>query len=208
MAQNPFLPCYNRAQINLGGSKMAFCANCGNKVGENDKFCASCGTTRVPGAPAVQPEPPPPPPVYQAAPVQPQAPPQSAYNAPAGGYQQPLGATTSGESSTGLSANVAALIAYFGWWVTGIIFLILEKKSQFVRFHAAQSIVVFGAISIINVILSVAFSRFWVLSGLLSGVLWIAGFALWVLLMYKAYRGETYKLPIAGDIANSITRKI
>ncbi len=117
---------------------MAFCANCGNKVGENDKFCAACGTTRVPGAPTAQPAPPPPPPAYQAAPVQPQAPPPPAYNAPPGGYQQyaPPPATvpgTSGDSSTGLKANVAALIAYFGWWVTGIIFLVLEKKSQFVR---------------------------------------------------------------------------
>jgi len=51
---------------------MAFCANCGAKVGESDKFCGSCGATRVPGAPAGQvppPPPPPPPPVYQAPPL-------------------------------------------------------------------------------------------------------------------------------------------
>ncbi len=192
---------------------MAFCANCGNKVGENDKFCAACGTTRVPGAPTAQPAPPPPPPAYQAAPVQPQAPPPPAYNAPPGGYQQyaPPPATvpgTSGDSSTGLKANVAALIAYFGWWVTGIIFLVLEKKSQFVRFHAAQSIVVFGAVSILNFILNIAFRRFWIIGGLLSAVIWIAGLALWVFLMYKAYQGENYKLPIAGDIASSIAGKV
>ena len=66
-------------------------------------------------------------------------------------YSQPGCRSTSGDSSTGLKANVAALICYFGWWVTGLIFLIIEKKSTFVKFHAAQSLVVFGIISILNI---------------------------------------------------------
>ncbi len=76
------------------------------------------------------------------------------------------------------------------------------------RFHAAQSIVVFGAVSILNFILNIAFRRFWIIGGLLSAVIWIAGLALWVFLMYKAYQGENYKLPIAGDIASSIAGKV
>jgi uncharacterized membrane protein len=198
---------------------MAFCPSCGSKVGDNDKFCGSCGATRVPGAPAGQPPPPPqpPPPVYQAPPPQFQSAPPPMYNAPIGGYQQPgmqpmggpqVAADTSGDSSTGLKANIAAIICYFGWWITGIIFLVIEKKSQFVRFHAAQSLVVFGAISILNFILNIVFNRMGVLGSLLSGVIWLASIALWAFLMYKAYQGQTYKVPIAGDIAQSVAGKV
>ncbi len=184
---------------------MAFCANCGAKVGDNDKFCGSCGTTRVPGAPAGQLEPPPPPPIYQAAPAQPQSTPPPVYNAPAGGSQQPMGGPqpNTAESSTGLKPNIAGLLCYLFGWITGIIFLVIEKKSQFVRFHAAQSLVVFAALSILGIILNFI-PYIWFLSAIVG----LLGFALWVVLMYKAYQGETYKLPIAGDIASGIAGKI
>jgi uncharacterized membrane protein len=185
---------------------MPFCANCGAQVGDNDKFCASCGATRVPGAPAGQPVTPPPPPQPQY-----QAPPP-AYSAPAGGYQtqpgmQPMGApqagANAGESSTGLKANIAGLLCYLAGWITGIIFFVLEKKSHFVKFHAAQSLVVFGALSIVSFVLNfIPFVR-WL--NLLLGLL---GLFLWVFLMYKAYQGEAYKLPIAGDIADGIVGKV
>lgn len=190
---------------------MAFCANCGAKVGENDKFCGSCGTTRVPGAPAGQapsPPPPPPPPVYQAPPPQPQMPPPM-YNPPPGGYQQPgmqqpmQGQVNAGDSSTGLKANIAGLLCYLGWWVTGAIFLVIEKKSQFVKFHAAQSLVVFGILAILLFI----FSRFWAFWWL-SSLLGLLAFLLTLFLMYKAYQGETYKVPVAGDIAQGIAGKM
>jgi uncharacterized membrane protein len=172
---------------------MAFCANCGAKVGDNDKFCASCGANRVPGAPTGQPEPTPPPPVYQAAPAQSQATPNS---------------SVSGDSSTGMKANIAGLLCYLFGWITGIIFLVIEKKSQFVRFHAAQSLVVFGFISILSILLGGIFWHSWFLSGFLNGVLGLFAFILWVVLMYKAYQGEMYKLPIAGDIASGIVGKM
>jgi len=176
---------------------MAFCANCGAKVGENDKFCGSCGATRVPGTPAGQvppPPPPPPPPVYQAPPPQVQMPPPV--------YSQPA-ANTSGDSSTGMKANIAGLLCYLFAWITGIIFLVIEKKSQFVRFHAAQSLVVFGALSILGFILNfIPFIWF------LNAIVGLLGFVLWIVLMYKAYQGEMYKLPIAGDIAQGIVGKV
>ena len=98
-----------------------------------------------------------------------------------------------GKTSMGLDPNVAGLLCYLVGWITGIIFLILEKENKFVRFHAMQSIVTFGAITIVNVFL------FWVpILGWLLGVL---AFILWVVLMVKAYQGQMYKLPIAGDFA-------
>jgi len=58
------------------------------------------------------------------------------------------------ESSTGLSANVAGLLCYVAGWITGIVFIVLEKKSIFVKFHAWQSIMTFGVLTVIQIILS------------------------------------------------------
>ena len=52
------------------------------------------------------------------------------------------------KTSTGLTENVAGLLCYILGWITGIIFLILEPDNKFVRFHAIQSIIVFGIISV------------------------------------------------------------
>ena len=106
------------------------------------------------------------------------------------------------KTSTGLQENVAGLLCYLGVWVTGIIFLILEPKNRFVRFHALQSIVTFGSINIVGFVLNV-------LTGgpllfvylMLRWVLSVGAIILWVVLMLKAYQGERYKLPVAGDIA-------
>jgi uncharacterized membrane protein len=129
------------------------------------------------------------------------------YAPPPGGYQQPLAAQMSADpgvdSSTGLKANIAGLVCYLGMWVTGILFLLIEKKNQVVKFQAAQSLVVFGALGILGFILN-----FVPYVGFLSLIIWIAEFFLWLFLMYKAYQGEAYKLPIAGDIAQGIAGKM
>ena len=102
--------------------------------------------------------------------------------------------------STGLQPNVAGLLCYVGGWISGIILLVLEQKNSWVRFHAVQSIVVFGTLTIAGIILG------WipVVGGFFSGIISVTGFILWVILMIKAYNGERYKLPVAGDIAESI----
>ena len=58
--------------------------------------------------------------------------------------------TTEGGSTTGLEPNVAGLLCYLGGWITGIVFLVIEQKNKFVRFHALQSIVTFGALTIVG----------------------------------------------------------
>ena len=61
---------------------------------------------------------------------------------------------TSSETSTGLIPNVAALLCYVGFWVSGIILFVLEQKNREVRFHALQSIIVFGTLTVAGTILS------------------------------------------------------
>ncbi len=101
------------------------------------------------------------------------------------------------KTSTGLQQNIAGLLCYILGWVTGIIFLLIEKENKFVRFHAIQSIVVSVAFMVIGIILGFIPIIGWIIGWLLG----IVGFILWIFLMYKAYQGQMYKLPIAGDIA-------
>jgi uncharacterized membrane protein len=101
------------------------------------------------------------------------------------------------KTSTGLKENVAGLLCYLLGWITGLIFIIIEKDNKFVRFHAMQSIVVFGVLTIASIILSWIPFIGWVLSWLIS----VLAFILWIILMIKAYQGEKYKLPWAGNFA-------
>ena len=104
---------------------------------------------------------------------------------------------TEGKTSMGMEPNVAGLLCYVGWWITGLIFFIMEKENKFVRFHAMQSIVVFGAFSVVTYILSFIPFIGWIISGLLG----VLAFVLWIILMIKAYQGEKFKLPWAGNFA-------
>ena len=100
-------------------------------------------------------------------------------------------------SSTGLDPNLAGLLCYLLGLITGIVFLIIEKESRFVRFHAYQSLAVFGALFVLSLI--AGFIP--VIGTLISILLAPVGLILWILLMVKAYQGERYKIPVVGDWA-------
>ncbi len=102
-----------------------------------------------------------------------------------------------GKTSTGLQPNVAALLSYLLGFVTGIIFILVEKENKFVRFHAMQSIVTFGALFVLQAALPIIPFLGWILIPFVA----ILNLVLWILLMVKSYKGEMFKLPIAGDIA-------
>ena len=95
----------------------------------------------------------------------------------------------------GVTENLEGLFCYVLGWVTGLIFLLVEQKNAFVRFHALQSLVTFLALFILSVVIG-----FIPVLGILVGlVLWPLGVVLWIVLMVKAYKGERYKLPVIGD---------
>jgi uncharacterized membrane protein len=101
-------------------------------------------------------------------------------------------------TSTGLDANLAAALSYLVGFVTGIIFLLVEKESRFVRFHAMQSTLVFLGIVILDILLQIVP----IVGALVVFLLVIPASAiLWLFLMFKAYQGEEYKLPFVGQIA-------
>lgn len=120
----------------------------------------------------------------------------------------PGDSTASGPTSTGLPANVAGALAYVLGPITGIIFYVLEKDNRFVRFHAAQSIVVSIAMFIISFVLgmlSVVLGAVpvigWLVAMLLSFGLSIVSFVLWIFLMWQAFQGKEWEAPFAGVFA-------
>ncbi|GGE00477.1 DUF4870 domain-containing protein [Paenibacillus nasutitermitis] len=100
-------------------------------------------------------------------------------------------------SSTGLDPKIAGLLCYLGWFVTGILFLILEKKSRFVKFHAMQSIFISVVLIVINIVLGFIPVLGWLIGLLLTP----ASLILWIVLMLLALQGRWFKLPVIGDYA-------
>jgi uncharacterized membrane protein len=107
-------------------------------------------------------------------------------------------------TKTAQNQNLMGAVAYLLGFITGIVLLIVEKENKFVRFHAMQSTIVFGGLFVVNFILGFVP----VFGAILSPLLGIVGFILWLVLMYKAYQGELYKLPYVGKIADEQLAKI
>ncbi len=105
-------------------------------------------------------------------------------------------------SSTGLDPTLAALLAYLMGPFTGLLFLFVEGRSLFVRFHAMQSTIAFLGLGVAWLVAGVIP----LLGPLLQFLLWLAGLVAWILLMVKAFQGEWYKLPVVGDLAEERTR--
>lgn len=159
---------------------MAFCKACGADIGAAN-FCPKCGANQGAAAPA-----------------------------PAGG------APAAASPTEGLQENVAGLLCYLVGWISGLIFLLIDKR-PFVRFHGAQSIA-------FNIAIVAVWVLFWIVTAILTfitammhfpigfltiffaPVVGLAIFATWIFLMYKAYQGEKYKLPIIGNLVEGMIK--
>ena len=122
---------------------------------------------------------------------------------------------SSQSTQTGMAENVAGLLCYVLGWVTGIIFFLIDKR-PYVRFHAAQSIVVFGGLHVINIVVAIIFGAGFMMMGgwgsfglgfVLYSLINLVAFILWILLMVKAYQGEKFEVPVAAGIAKSFAGK-
>ena len=102
-----------------------------------------------------------------------------------------------GRTVSGLDPNVAAALAYAIGWVSGVAFLLFEPN-KFVRFHALQSTIAFGGLSLAWMVALSLGPPGWILA---IFVIPPVSAVLWLLLMYKAYHGERFKVPVAGDMA-------
>jgi len=107
------------------------------------------------------------------------------------------------KSSTGLDENVAGLLCYVLGWVSGLVFILIEQQSKFVRYHAMQSIYIFGTITVAAIVLG------WIpfIGQVFTVIISLIGFALWIFLIIKAYQGAKPKVPWAGDLAEKWVQK-
>jgi|SRR6516162_6022180 uncharacterized membrane protein len=166
---------------------MPHCTKCGADVPADAQFCQKCGQPQV------------------------AAPPNPGFRPAAPPYQP---------ATSGLSENAAATLSYVLGWLTGIIFYLIDRR-PYVRFHAAQSIVTFGGLHIVRAVVAVIFGMGWWYGGwggfggvghfggfgigvALLMLLGLLTFALWIICMIKAYQGERFMVPIAGDIAANL----
>ena len=101
------------------------------------------------------------------------------------------------KTSTGLQENVASLLCYLLGWITGLIFLLIEKENKTVRFHALQSIVIFGGLFVLNIILGFIPVVGWILIPIIG----ILSLVLWIVLMVTSFQGKKVRIPFASEIA-------
>jgi uncharacterized membrane protein len=118
-------------------------------------------------------------------------------------------------TSTGVDPRLSSLLCYTAWWVSGLIFLIIERQHSTVRFHAAQSLVLFGGLFIIIVLLLILSMAVLFMSGraafeatqVLVAIVWTGAVVIWLMLMYRTYNGETWRVPLAGNLAAKIAAR-
>lgn len=119
--------------------------------------------------------------------------------------------SATGTTSTGLAPNVAGALAYLLGPITGIAFLVLEKENRFVRFHAAQSTAVSVVLMVLSVVLSIVSGILafipvlgWIVAFLVSVGIGLGGLVLWLWLMWTAFQGRTWQVPVAGQLAEKL----
>ncbi len=112
------------------------------------------------------------------------------------------------ETETKSDDNLIAALAYVFTFITGIIIYLMEKdkpdKRRFVMFHAVQAIllgIVFFVIYVFLLIVNVLPFIGTIISVIGLLILSTGGFVIWIFMLYKAYSGEEYHLPVIGDYA-------
>ena len=120
-----------------------------------------------------------------------------------------------GQTSSGLEPRLASVLCYSAWWVTGLVFLALERDHPDVRFHAAQATVVFGGLSLLLVVLGgLSLTMLFVSAAafqaarVLAELGWLSAVLLWLTLMYRTSRGDTWRVPVAALLADRLSNSL
>lgn len=116
-------------------------------------------------------------------------------------------------TSTGIDAPLASVLCYVGWWITGLVFLVVEREHRGVRFHAAQSLVLFGFLFVamiglggVSVVALLLPGPAFQLLQALGNLIWLGAVVLWIALLVKTFRGETWRVPLASGVADRLVR--
>ena len=116
------------------------------------------------------------------------------------------------ESSTGLDAHVAATLAYLAGPFSGVLILLAERTSSYVRFHAWQSVLGLGGLGlIVALLLGLAFASVIVSATafrtllITSWIVWVFWILVWAVCVVRAFTRRRWKLPIGGTYAERLS---
>lgn len=108
----------------------------------------------------------------------------------------------------GISQGAEASLAYFLGWISGLVLLVVERDNAYVRFHALQSVIVFGVLAVLGIVAGVIPFVGWMIALLLAPV----GLIAWIGLMVKAFQdgpsGKPFKVPVLGEFAEKNLPKL
>jgi uncharacterized membrane protein len=109
----------------------------------------------------------------------------------------------------GIAENIAGLLCYLIGWLTGLVFFLIDKR-PFVRFHAMQSMIAFGVLFVLQILIGfggiLSGILGFVFMGLLHSLLGLVAFVCWILCMVTAFQGKRFKLPVIGDLAETYSK--
>src|SRR5437867_6180465 len=94
-------------------------------------------------------------------------------------------------SQGGIDKKTGSWLSYLLGWITGLIMLFVGKNDPDVKYHAAQSIILFGSLSVLQIVISIV-SNIGPLGfiGLLGLLVWLASFIYWIVMLVKAFQGN------------------
>ncbi|MBA3973998.1 MAG: hypothetical protein C0504_07240 [Candidatus Solibacter sp.] len=151
---------------------MPFCTHCGSQVQPADTYCASCGSAQRDASPA----------------------PKAAPNASAG--RDPF---------EGLDPRRAAIFCYIPLvgWIASIVVLAAERfrDARDTRFHAFQGLYLFVAWLFVDWVFS-PFTHWADSMKALSSIMKVGVFGAWIFMLVKTSQGETFRLPLLGELAD------
>ena len=118
-------------------------------------------------------------------------PPPPSSGPPPGGQppMQPMGG-----GSVGSNKKTFTILAYVLSWIGGVIFLFVGKDDPDVKWNAANSIIVFGGLTVIRIV--GGFIPF--IGWLIVWVTAVAGIVYWIYFLVKSLQGNGERIPALG----------
>jgi uncharacterized membrane protein len=105
-------------------------------------------------------------------------------------------------TTLGIGENIEGALCYIFDLFSGIFFLLVEKNNKFIRFHAMQSVVANAIVFILSV--PVGIIGIIPIIGTLIFIGWFMSvFALGIFLIFQAFNGEKYELPVVGKLIHT-----
>ncbi len=116
------------------------------------------------------------------------------------------------ETSSGLAPNLGAGLSCIFPLIAGIIFLVIEKKNEFIRFWAAQAVIFGGVWFVASIAVQIVMGIFnamhiYFLSTII-GLVWmlvcLAGLVVWIMMLIKSFGGQKWEIPIISNYVPTV----